>query len=375
MAYILSEAKGGYKGVLVLKHLEIPYWEAMPLSVLEEVKKLYIVAIYFGFAVQVKADVKGVDFYVAADNVMLNYPGLVLRLPLNGFHFIDGEFDSADEYPVQFDYLFVGNSQRRKNLVELVRAISDMISEPNFCIINKVGATLESQLYSAKVRKLLRGFSYSARKRVRYIEIPPEGEGLPSFLMSSLFRSSRALICISRAEGAARVVAEAVLNNLPIVYYSKMVGGTCNHLDDRIDFRVDDMENLPDILDSAYMELLERGRQFRGDGDVYLEENSKKLLLKFLRKNFDGKLHPAAEHQILVRPLYNAFSGHQNHLSESISSSKTDEVLSYVKMFRFLNFLLEAKRSVPASLWIKDFSRKAITPWSDFKGVIKAFIS
>lgn len=347
----------------------------MPDELITVVREKYLIGLYFGFAVNVSKDTAGVDFYIAADNVMLQYQGSLPRLPLNGFHFIDSRFDTKRSAETEFDFVFIGNSQRRKNLLELLRAIGSMSESPKFCIVNRVGLAIESQLYSVKVRQILRALPHEVRKRVRYIEIPPHGDSIPSFLMSELLAASRSLVCISRAEGAARVVAEAVLNNLPIVYYSKMIGGTCNHLDDSIDFRLNDIGELPLVLDRAYLELLDRGRQERGDGDVYLESNSKKVLVKFLREHFSEQLSSSVEEIILRRPLYNAFSGHQNHLPESMSSRASDEVLSLSKMYRLFNYLLGIERKVPFNLKVRDVSGQVLIPWRSFKGFIKAVLS
>lgn len=375
MAYLLIEAAPSHKGVLVLKHLEIPFWEGMPPDLVAAVRERYVVGIYFGFAVRVSRDVEGVDFYMAAENVMLGYRGVTPRVPLNGFHFIEDRFESRGERVIEFDYVFIGNAQRRKNLLELVRAISCMSESPSICIVTKVASSIESRLYSRRVRSSLNAMTDGTRKRIRYIEIPSHSDGIPAFLMSSLLRNSRALICISRAEGAARVVAEAVLNSLPIVYYSKMVGGTCNHLDDKIDFRVDDIDQLPQVLDDAYRTLKARGCSERNDGAVYLEKNSKKVLAKFLEKHFSHVLTKTVIEEVFDKRLYNAFSGHQNHFPESVSNRATDEVLSYSKMYKFLRLVDGQSGPVPIAMKFRDLKVLAGKPWGGFRGLVKAIIS
>lgn len=350
MAFILSQP-GSCKGILVFKHLEINFVNSLDIKIIKKLKEKYVIGVYFGFYTKLNNDIGWCDFYLAADNLISSQDTLLKpRIALNGFNFISSdEVSNGNVVDKKYDFIFIGNSQTRKNLLKYIKALkilSDNNDNYSAIIINRLGNSIENKLYVKKIRKTLSAFSTVKRSNITYIESMTESDPLPKDFIKLLYQQSRYLVITSRAEGAARVVGEASLNNLGIISYSKMLGGTNNYLNEEVDILFDDFEKLPNILNSALMRKNNLINYSSNNKDLYLESVSKKKLIKELVSLFDFN-ESALRQEFSKKNLYNAFSSHLNLLDAKHSNNRTDEILSNKKMYLFVNYLTN---STPSSI-------------------------
>ncbi|MBM6551062.1 glycosyltransferase [Marinomonas ostreistagni] len=383
MAYVLVENNGVEKGVLVFKHSEYRFLSSVGDDLIKNLKSNYHIGLYIGFFSVFEYEPEYVDFFIAADNVLeikkgdKNKP----RLPLNGFNFINEDLFNKNEdinKVKKYDFLFVGNSQTRKNLLKLVKAfrkLSEKGVDFSAFIINRFSDDFEQKSYLKRVRDEINKIPHNYRKGIKYLELSYQGDMLPKEMMSQIYQESRSLVCPSLSEGAARVVAEAALNDLVIISYSKMKGGTNNHLDEESDFIFSDLDLLSETLEEFIYKKNKYKFYISKNKKCYSQVESKKRLVDFLFDNGFCKERRKLE-AILKSDLYNAFSGHKNILHESMSNSISDEVLSHKKMLFFVSSKLE-KRVDWGRLSIsffKDFMAFFRKPIVFIKGLVKAMV-
>lgn len=379
MAYILLEPRGERKGILVLKHLEVDYFSKLPENCIGAVSEAYHIAVYFGYYTKLERDIPWCDFYIA-DNNVLDIEGSSLPiLRLNGFSFIDTSDFSVDNsfVGVREGFVFIGSSQVRKNTTQLVDALSDprfIDNPPKVVIINLVTPNVEGRLYTYFVRKKLKSLHQRVRGAVTYLEIGPHQDKLPKYVLGTIFSRSRCLICISSAEGAARVVAEAALSGLKVISYGGMKGGTNNYLIDGRDIVLDDLDELPKAI-SVVMDETSYKCEVTPNWQSYDQESSRAKMIAFLVSH--GFMNNDDLERVAVLKLYNAFSGHQNRLPCVLSSESSDEVLGYRKMLRFYTYLTGNKPDGHLEMisWIKDSILTGRRPYVAFKGVVKVILA
>lgn len=353
MAFILTEP-GESKGILVFKHLEINFVNNLAPNLINKLKEKYLVGVYFGFYSKLKKDIEWADFYLAADNLIKDDEKLLKpRIPLNGFNFINSDEVSDNVFTEKkYDFLYIGNSQTRKNLYKYVVSLKILSEQnPDFkaVIINRLGDGLENKLYVTKVRNVLSQLSSSVRKNIVYIESMIDGDPLPKDFIKLLYKQSCFLVIPSRAEGAARVVAEASLNNIGVISYGGMLGGTNNHLNLDVDIIYDDFDSLPDVLNSALNKKDTVMNYLSPNKNYYLESSSKeKLILELV--NLFGFCEVDLKSEIKDKNLYNAFSGHLNLLDSKFTNNRTDEIYSNIKMHNFVSSLTGKKVKVVAKI-------------------------
>jgi len=339
MAFVLDKNNKG-KGILVLKHLEIDYYNSLNIKIIKNLRKKYIIGVYFGFHFKLKKDIKNIDFYLAEDNVIeySNFNSLIPRCNLNGYNFINNsEFEVSNEDKIT-DLIYIGNSSRRKNLKSLLNALFNLEKiniYPSVIIINIYRPSVDEVIELLKIKNILNKLS---NKKITYIEINNrKGKPIPKYIISKLLKSSKYLVLTSSAEGAARVVAEAILSGVGVISNGNMKGGTNNHLDenDYIYYDVKDLEK------SIIKSLNNSGLVKNNNSDKFDQSNSKVILLEFFKTNFNNKLNFDVEQKILDIDLSNSFQSHNTFLNRSIPSNiKTDECLSHTSMYNLVSYLL-----------------------------------
>lgn len=353
MAFVLLEPSNTEKGVLIFKHLEIQFLNKLSSSLLNEVRKKYTLGMYFGSFYKLNKDLDYIDFYLATDNVIEINNSTKPRIPLNGFNFIDESlFHSEIKTEKKYDFLFVGTSITLKNLTKFLKGLTELYEQRNdfkVCIILRTTSTIEGLLYVRKIRKTLNNMPIELRKSIVYMELPTKANALPKDLMNNIYKQSRSLVIPSSLEGAARVVGEAAINNLSVISYSKMKGGTNNYLNLEMDYLFDDFSQLPDKLGKLLDRRVELEKYIAPNKSNYMESCSRIELCNYLENivNLDSI---DIYKKIKDRNLYNAFSSHLNELPEYFSNDKTDEIYSFNKMNKFLTYL--ATGNTPSDIFI-----------------------
>lgn len=344
MAHILLEPSRVSKGVLVIKHSEAFFYHKLPKGLREALREKFYVGVYFGYYTELKCDMD-VDFYVADNNVLRVKNSQVPRMYVNGINFIVPDLKYYDEYNKSnvvkdVDFLVIGNSQKRKNLTEVINVFVDLAKQGKCfraVVINRISPSFEGRIISRKIRKSISKMPRDSRRNLIYLEQTSFSDMIPRELVFQLMKKSRALICPSRVEGAARVVGEAVLMDMIVFSNKHMKGGTNNYLDGGSDYLFNSFSDLQDKL-CNFVDIRASGKGYVSKNKFYYtEEYSKEICCDFLVNSLG--LPESVRGEIHGKSLINAFSGHQNILPEKFSSSLTDEVLSVVKLYKFISYL------------------------------------
>lgn len=339
MAVILINPNKESKGVLILKHLEVEFWIRQPLQLINEIKDKYHVGIYFGFYTELNSDIRGADFYVAEDNVLkFSFETSIPRLNLNGYNFLQGKDWNINYTPTKtIDFIFIGNYSRRKRalyLIENLERLKYSNDDFNAVLVIMYRGGLIEYFTRHLIHKKAKNF-----KQVSLIEVSnKKGIKLSKTVIKALLERSKFLVIPSTSEGAARVIAESKLLDCRVISYSKMLGGSNNHLDPDEDFLYE--KDLYKVLSEA---LRIKANHITDEKikKLFLEEYSREKLKKFLQDFF--ALDLIQTESIDSKILENLFQSHQQTLPRDIPTNKnTDECLSKLSLTRFLFYSIDS---------------------------------
>lgn len=350
MAFIIKT--NSEKNILVLKHLEYPFYSLMNKRVIEKIRAGYYVLIYFGYhTVKKGGDYDFVDGYIAEDNVLDIDVSNLPRLNYNGYNFISG-YDDFKEKEKVWDYIFIGDPTPRKGLIDYISAIqkySELGGEKRFLLINRVNKN--NKLYRVslrKIRRLMDRISPSFRNRITYLEIESSNQyPIPKDIIQNFYLMSSTLVLPSRGEGAARVFSEAKLCGLNAICYSGMRGGTLNHIQSN-DFLFDDSKQLSEYLTrNTDISENERVNLRSRNYELFSTKYTKPKFVKELSHCFN--LDESVLDDFFSKyDLYNSLSSHNRYLPREIPSNKyTDECLSYKSITSLAELLLNERVKYP----------------------------
>jgi len=366
MAFVLQKDSHESKGILIIKHLEYRYLESLTGRKIQELSKRYFIGLYFGFYTIRKSDFMFVDFYVGEDGVVDIPNSVIPRLNLNGYNFQPPAFFARSVSQKKFDFIFIGDPSRRKRLKFLLRNLERAMRQEDFrvLIINRTkSANLYLLLLNLLVRQKLRNLPDAIRRKITYIEADQSlGMPIPRDVIPFFLESSKCLIIPSLAEGAARVVAEAMSKGLSIISYADMQGATNNHLCDDYDMLFRTSRELESCMVNFVRNYqIKYIHNTRDVSHLFSEEVSKKKFKEFLIGNLpDFSLDEANWKSI---SLVNSLQSHNAILPRVIPSNpRTDECQSYDSFYRLYSHLVghEANVLIDFALRIKTFFRDAL---------------
>jgi len=340
---------GNEKGLLIIKHMEYSYFHNMPKRLIDQVKDVYNIGLYFGFYTKRGADYKDVDFYIAEDNVLNIKSSEKHRINFNGYNFIGDDFCQNTEKNricKDYDFIFIGDASNRKNLYGVISAVNKILTRGQkikILIINRINRrNLYHIILNARIRRLLSKIKVKDRNSITYLEADSSlGYLIPKNIIVALLKKSKALILVSRAEGAARVVAEALLLGLNVIGYKGSLGGTNNHLSSKYDIIVDDLSKL-DTSMQYFMDNYDNHYRYKdiNYSDLFCEKITKDKFLDEL-SSLLGYSSLQIKHLLRDKVFYNSLSSHNHFLPRDVpSNKKTDECISNASMYKLLCFSL-----------------------------------
>lgn len=345
MAFVIPETAQN-KGIMIVKHVEYKYFNAVNPGLIADLRKRFLVGLYYGFYSERRAPTRNLDFVVAAKDVIPDDQALP-RLMLNGFHFIDDKFglqiEQGRSYAKNYDFLFVGNYQKRKGLVEFLLAFAEVaeaspkVSALIIVINNDKDRTSRRRTRTGQLVAKIRN---SGKGRIKLIEINKTfGEGLPSEFIELAMHRSRSVIVPSFMEGAARVVAEAEMCGVPVILREDCKGGSASHLDPDMNILFQGQAGLLSAM-KAFLAGWETIFSKKVPNDApYRQSLSKDVLVRFFTEKFAFDEAGLRSH-VDQTNFYNALSSHCNFLPEKFSNPVTDEVYSSIKFQKLICHLL-----------------------------------
>lgn len=345
MAFILQNHTKSSKGILIIKHLEVVFFNAMSREKISKLREKYIIGLYFGIYTSKKNDYKNIDFYVGEDNVIEIAKTVIPRLNLNGYNFLPESVFVEKKLKKQFDFIFIGDPSRRKRLSMLINSINKALDQCSFSVLI-INRTKSKSLYSKFLNKIVRAslgkMNYNKRSHITYLEVDQSNNTLiPRDVMPFFIESSKCLIIPSLVEGAARVVAESLSKGLNVISFIDMKGATNNHLHKGYDLL---FQNEKDLVQKIIFYVKNFDIRFANKNinykDIFFENKSKEKLKIFLEENFkDIKIDK--ENLISIK-LTNSFQSHNTFLPRCLpSNKKTDECLTFDSMYRTICYITE----------------------------------
>jgi glycosyltransferase involved in cell wall biosynthesis len=341
MAFVLQRHSKKSKGILIIKHLEYPFYNAMLVRNIRELQRKYFIGLYLGFYTSKDYDFKNIDFYIAEDNVLYIRNSRLPRLNLNGYNFQPKSFfsRSSNKY---FDFIFIGDPSRRKRLKLFLESIDKALDNRTFStlIINRTNSkNIYSKLLNLEVRNTFRNINQTKRNNITYLEVDKSKDLIiPRTSIPFFIESAKCLVIPSLEEGAARVVAEALSKGLNVLSYKHMLGATNNHLNNEYDLLFDSKEDLVEKM-SSFVENYENFYSKKNINyyKIFSEEESKQKLKSFLITTLKGFQLDKDNFEKLV--LTNSLQSHNTFLPRSLpSNKKTDECQSLDSMYKLVCF-------------------------------------
>lgn len=345
MAFILQHHKKNSKGILILKHLEFVFFNAMSLKKIFQLQEKYIIGLYFGFYTFKKNDFENIDFYIGEDNVVEIPQSKTPRLNLNGYNFQPKSFFVKNGLKKQFDFIFIGDPSRRKRLSMLIDSLNSALDKCSFSVLI-INRTKTKSLYSKFLNKIVRAslgkMNYNKRSHITYLEVDQSNNALiPRDVIPFFIESAKCLIIPSLAEGAARVVAESLAKGLNVISFKDMQGATNNHLHKDYDLLFNTEKDLTDKI-CYYVENYKNifSKKNIDFEDIFFEDNSKHKLKIFLQNTF--KNFHLDKKNFKNKRLANSLQSHNTFLPRFLpSNKKTDECISFDSMYKLICYLTE----------------------------------
>ena len=360
MPFILLKPSKSRKGIIVLKHLELFAFKSLKKRHRIEIKKKYLIGIYFGYSYILVEDIPFADFYLAEDNVInfINFKSSMPRCNLNGYNFLTVPIKNRNTTKL-FDFLFIGNSSKRKNLIFFLNALKLTINKSKNIKLNiaLIVVHQNSYLNNYELSKCERLISELKTEKCQFTYIKIDAKKnfkLPKNTIDLFYKNSRNLVLCSYGEGAARVVAEAKLHGLGVLFYELTKGGSRNHFNEKYDFIFSNIEE----FSRAILSSLNNKRMDQKTLDYYKtifsETNSKQKLAEFLSYQFSFDLNELKNYFRKLN-LMNSFQSHNQFLPREIPSvEKTDECLTPSSMTRLYEYLFFGKPRIKFSF--RDFN-------------------
>ncbi len=305
----LKKSANGDKDIMVVKHLEDRFFQALTKKQMKMIKARFLIGLYLGTQIE-QINYKIYDFIIFVDGVFPSFKNDIPRLPMSGFNFLpptEGAYNKC----LASDVVYIGDLSVNKNLKEFLKfseihttlkckAVMRVLYISDFIILGLLKiffSNVEFVIPSARKKSHKRETIFSHIASADYVFIP--------YLK----------------EGAARVFAEAELLGKPLIYNPKMLGGTQCFMDP--------MENIS--IDEFATNKIFRVKDMDAKQKIYLAGCTSRSVEQFFSKTFQiDVVFDDAE-------LVNAFSGHKNLIPKKLSNANTDEISTFRSFAYFLD--------------------------------------
>ncbi|MDA7717832.1 hypothetical protein N8837_01085 [Pseudomonadales bacterium] len=306
------------KAVLVLKHLEFKFLDALSVSEIDALKEQFVIGYYYGFFTE-SFPRYAPDFVISLDNVLgdqLKYLYQdIPRFSRSGFNFLPSDLYKHEAKENQYS-VYIGDLSPRKNFIEVIR-----------CLNAFEGPVRAYLRITDKLDKFMLPILGSLFCKIANLELifPAEGANFSRDQILTAIAGSNSVFIPYKREGAARVFAESEVFGKPCIYNENMKGGTLDFI------KKDENISLQDYLRGRKVadvtpKSVEQKRK------IYCAEHTSILFSAFIKDAFS--IDCSFEGDELV----NAFSGHKNELPAKFTNEMTDEVPSFSKFTLFLSF-------------------------------------
>jgi glycosyltransferase involved in cell wall biosynthesis len=352
MTFIIKKPTPTSKGILILKHSELDYFnESNPVlnKAIQLLKESYVVGVHWCFH---KAGVKptpNVDFHMSDNTVDFDDASKVRIIPLDCKHFTPKTFRKMDvkkEWDI-FNMSRPANFKCLDDFLKVVRLIFDKRDNVKVLLIcPDVADWSIRSIYTDLLSDYHRLFTQQEKQRFKLV--------IPKLVDTSLFpfsletmayfmNASKVSTLFSKVEGQSRVIHESLLCGLPIVARAKLKGGGLNYLNDTNSKLFTTLEEARD----CFLDLIDNPQQCQFDNEALREElgedqSGPKLINEF--KNLFSELKIPFDGEIDITELSFKLPSHTQLLPSKFTTGVHDEIINSKQFYYFIHYLL--KRSI-----------------------------
>ena len=251
MAHIFKHPSGNNKGIVIFTHKEWGYFSGnkvikrlkregrIPRFIYRELrppfgKKLsiisdhYYIGVHFGYFYEHIFSSKTADFIFSKESNVPNIGRSVTRVPMNSRDFTPVVFNRQD-VKKKYDVMTVGRDVKVKNyplLFESIKRCLTLRPSTTFLLIVPSQEGVYFGVQKKLARKYYATFTRKEQEKITFLYLHPQLQwGLHQGQLVDFYNRSRVFTLFSECEGESRVISEALCCGLPVVTYSKLLGG------------------------------------------------------------------------------------------------------------------------------------------------------
>ena len=216
---------------LIYREIRSPFNEK-----LKRIGKKYFIGVHFGFFYPHLFSSTFADFVFSKKSNLPNIDNSIVRIPLNSRDFTSTVFGRQDVHKY-YDVMTVARDVKFKNYPLLFESIKLCLAlRPNstFLLIVPSQAGVSFGVEKKLAEIYYATFTRKEQTQITFLYLHPKLQwGLHQNQLADFYNRSRVFTLFSKAEGESRVISEALCCGLPIVTYSKLLGGGTDLLSDK----------------------------------------------------------------------------------------------------------------------------------------------
>ena len=358
MVYVLKENNNNSKGVVAFNRNEKDFFQkkfvqSIYNNELKLLKKKYFLLMHWSWYGYKENDIPFIDYHLAGKTTLsFKNPKKNKIIDFCNRNFIDKIFQQKKMTKI-YDVISVLRPVHWKNLKELFIAANKIYKKNFLCsFLIIIPMPDDKEFYGSKksYTKLIEDYNHYIDKAHRkYFTILPINTfnykySLTKEQICNFYNLSKIFILPVRKEGASRVIHEALLCNLPIIYYKYLKGGGADYLDktNSICYKSE-----TDIYKKIIYSI-KNYKKFKIDKKKtkYLmsEEYQLPKFRKFIKKiyyengdNFDDKID--------LSELDRKLDSHKISLKKSLRKPITNHIKNFSSFYKYICLLLEIRPS------------------------------
>lgn len=324
--YRFSKPENNKKGILIFKHLEQEVLNDLAFSCyINDLKKSYLIGLYFGFNTKYVARPNIVDFVIAKKDVVTNENSIGVPIyRFSGSSFIEDKILTFRSEDKKFDLIGIFNRSKHKRPELFVQYSKD----------------LQQRIPSLRIKLITYGSVYNnldflshgySNENFEHIDHIVDGKMWP-FTREEIFSQlsqAKYFFLSSSAEGSSRIVVEAALLGLRIFVLPDLRGGTLDKT----------------ILDSGAVSIVSNSDEMLSEISAnnwkfdqlgierhYLSKYSLESLVGLIDQDFNGVNLNRVDNHMFVHAL----PSHLNIISPKYTSDIDDQFLVPRGLVNFL---------------------------------------
>jgi glycosyltransferase involved in cell wall biosynthesis len=307
MPFILKEPYENSKGVIVFTHKERQYLETtVPVlqKAISRLQEKYVIGIHWGHYHPEIGEMAYVDFHLAGEGTISLKPGVqARRIPLCSRNFTPSCFREMG-IAKYWDILNISRPIKQKNLAEflsVIRKVYDRHHRLKVLLICPCPEKMEEHdgWYRGIYDDYTRMFSPVERQTFTLMMLKGDGYPFPlsQQMVAYCYNASQIFTLFSDEEGESRVIAEALVCGLPVVFKKHLRGGGADFLTETNSRQFSSLDEACEIFvelsqnyDRYRFDTLALQKQLSESYTAELLEKEIKSLFAAMRLDFRGSL-------------------------------------------------------------------------------------